>query len=82
MAVMAPALGERTVRVIGTRRDRFVEFEFSLRDQDLSVQLVLPYPEFVEFCEEQSATTLPLSASVAPAFERLRRSATTTGKPR
>ena len=82
MAVMAPELGERTVRVIGTRQDRFVEFEFSLRDQDLSVQLVLPYPEFVEFCEEQSATTLPLVASVAPAFERLRRSFTPTGKPR
>ena len=82
MAVMAPGLGERTVRVIGTRQDRFVEFEFSLGDHDLSVQLVLPYPEFVEFCAEQSATTLPLGASVAPAFERLQRSFAATGKPR
>ena len=82
MAVMAPGLGERAVRVVGVRRNRFVEFEFLLRDQDLSLQLVLPYPEFVAFCAEQGVAALPPAAGVAPAFERLQLSVKSTGGPR
>ncbi len=82
MAVLAPGLGDRAVRVVGVRGDRFVEFEFLLRDQDLSLQLVLPYPEFVAFCAEQDAAPLPPAAGVAGAFERLKHSVKSTGKPR
>ncbi len=82
MAMMAPGLGERAVRVIGVRRNRFVEFEFSLRDQDLSLQLVLPYPEFVEFCAEQGAAILPPTPGVTSALGRLQRSVKPIGKPR
>ncbi len=73
MAVTAPGLGERAVRVVGVRRARFVEFEFWLSRQDLSLQLVLPYPQFVEFCAEQGAAVLPPRSDAAQAFARLQR---------
>ncbi len=82
MEMMAPGLGARAVRVVGVRRDRFVEFEFLLREQDLSLQLVLPYPDCVKFCAEQGAGTVPPTPGVASALERLRRSVKSIGKPR
>ena len=38
------------VRVTGTREARFVEFEFSIGDPDLAVELVLQFYQFREFC--------------------------------
>lgn len=56
----APAerLGPCTVRVLGTRLDRYVEFEFSLNDPDLTVELVMPFAAFDEFCTAHGARVL------------------------
>ena len=43
------------VRVLGTRLGRFVEFEYSLGDGDLSVELILPTRAFEDFCRARSA---------------------------
>jgi hypothetical protein len=56
--------GDAAVRVTGVRRSRFVEFEFSL-DADLVVELVLPYGEFREFCDEHHVRMLPADGEAA-----------------
>jgi hypothetical protein len=58
------------VRIIGSRLGRYVEFEFSVNDQDLTVELILPFSAFDEFCELQNATVLPPEPAVADALER------------
>ena len=47
------------MRVTGVRRHHFVEFDYALGDDDLAVEMVLPYPEFVEFCATHDAEMLP-----------------------
>ncbi|HVI52854.1 MAG TPA: phenol hydroxylase subunit [Candidatus Sulfotelmatobacter sp.] len=50
----------RHVRVKSVRNGKYVEFEFSILDADLSVELIMPFPAFSEFCQAQNATvTLP-----------------------
>lgn len=50
--------GRSTVKVLGTRLDRYVEFEFSLNDPDLTVDLVMPFAAFDEFCAVNGARVL------------------------
>lgn len=64
-------LGNAFVRVIGTRLGRFVEFEFSMNDADLTVELVLPFAAFEEFRIAQNATLLPTAKEAAEEFETL-----------
>jgi phenol/toluene 2-monooxygenase (NADH) P0/A0 len=54
-----PNWGDALVRVTRVRREKFVEFEFAIGDEDVQVELVLPYPMFMEFCELREATMLP-----------------------
>lgn len=50
----------RHVRVKSIRKGRFVEFAFSVLDADLSIELIMPFQAFSEFCAMQNATvTLP-----------------------
>ena len=56
--------GDATVRVTGVRRSKFVEFDFSLGDE-LVVELVMPYHEFVTFCDEHQAEMLPADGEAA-----------------
>ncbi len=62
--------GDAFVRVTGVRRQRFVEFEFSLGDE-LVVELVMPYHEFRTFCDEHNARVLPSEGEAALAFMAL-----------
>lgn len=64
-------LGKAFVRVTGTRGDKFVEFEFSVNDNDLMVELILPISAFDEFCVLQDAVALPPAPDAAGAFEQL-----------
>jgi len=64
-------LGKAFVRVTGTRNGRFVEFEFSVNDNDLMVELILPIAAFDEFCVLQDAVVLPPAPEAASAFEQL-----------
>lgn len=58
------------VRVIGSRLDSYVEFEFSVNDPDLTVELILPFQAFEDFCERQGAIVLPPAPEVADALDR------------
>lgn len=46
------------VRIIGQRLERFIEFEYILNDDDLTIELVLPISAFEEFCTLQNAIIL------------------------
>jgi phenol hydroxylase P0 protein len=53
---------DTAIKVLRTRRNLFVEFEFQWGDPDLAVELVLPYPAFREFCTEHQSRILPADA--------------------
>jgi len=59
------------VRILGTRLGRFVEFEFSLGDGDLAVELILPLLAFEEFRKAQNAILLAPAESIAAELDRL-----------
>jgi hypothetical protein len=71
--------GNATVRVTRIRRSRFVEFEFSL-EPELTVELVMPYPEFQRFCAEHHVRTLPGEEEAALALIRLAEHYGSTGE--
>lgn len=50
-------VGKRYVRVTGAH-DGFVEFDFSIGDPDITVELILPRPAFEEFCRANKAVHL------------------------
>ena len=62
---------KKFVRVTGVRSSRYVEFEFSVNDADLTVELILPFSAFEEFCTLQEATRLAPDAEVAGELEKL-----------
>lgn len=59
------------VRVLGTRLGRFAEFEFSLGDSDLAVELILPLLAFEEFRKAQNAILFPPAESIAAELDKL-----------
>ncbi len=59
------------VRMIGVRLGRFVEFEYFLDDGTLSVELILPFPAFQEFCKARKATIVPPDEKIASDVDRL-----------
>jgi phenol hydroxylase P0 protein len=59
------------VRVTGTRLDKYVEFEFSVNDADLTVELILPFTAFDEFCRLQNVTVLPPDSAASAKLEQL-----------
>jgi phenol hydroxylase P0 protein len=65
------AVLKKFVRVTGTRLDRYVEFEFSVNDADLTVELILPFAAFDEFCALQEAVVLPPEPEAAGELELL-----------
>ncbi|MBP2227913.1 hypothetical protein J2847_001195 [Azospirillum agricola] len=55
------------VRVMAIRDGRFVEFAYALGDDDLSVELIMPFAAFDEFCRREGAVMLgPAEAAGAP----------------
>lgn len=65
---MVPAVldtRQRWVRVTGERGDGFVEFDFSVGEPDLCVEMILPPEAFAEFCAANRVTMLPPRAPEA-----------------
>lgn len=59
------------VRILGTRAGKFIEFEFSLGDGLLAVELILPPAAFAEFCRARGADVLPPDPETAETVERM-----------
>ena len=51
------------VRVTGKRDDGFVEFEFSVGQPEVALEMVLKQQDFEKFCEEQKVTFLDEEAA-------------------
>ncbi len=49
---------QRFVRVTAERDDGFIEFDFSLGDADLYVELIMPKETFQEFCDNNHVAFL------------------------
>lgn len=62
---------EKAVRVIGVRRGLYVEFEFIAGDPLLTVELIMPFGAFQEFCAANEVVMLPAAAEVQEAFSLL-----------
>ncbi len=62
--------GKTFVKVKGTRLGKFIEFEFSINDEDLTIELILPVHAFREFCTAQNVTVLPSDPSAGVDAER------------
>ncbi|HEY0251239.1 MAG TPA: phenol hydroxylase subunit [Kofleriaceae bacterium] len=50
-----PDLSQRHVRITRAAPNGFIEFEFTIADRDLSVDLILPQAAFEEFCATNGA---------------------------
>lgn len=61
----------RWAKITGTR-GLFVEFDFTVGDPDLTVELIMPYQAFVEFCRDNNVSVLPTGGDVVEAFEKLK----------
>ena len=63
---------KKFVRVTGVRSARYVEFEFSVNDADLTVELILPFAAFEEFCALQEVVRLPPAEGVGGRVRKTR----------
>lgn len=59
-----------SVQVFRVRRERFVEFEFSMAPE-LAIELVMPVAEFERFCDEHHLRRLPGEPGVDAAVDHL-----------
>lgn len=59
------------VRILGVRGGKFIEFEYSLDDGVLAVELILPPKAFEEFCLARGADVLPPDPETAESIERM-----------
>jgi len=55
--------GRRYVRICKRRLDGFIEFEFSIGDPELAVELMLPEAAFHEFCLANEVIVLDPASS-------------------
>ena len=60
------------VRVTGVLHHKFVEFDFSIDEPTLFVELVLPFDQFKHFCETHQAKELTAEQEAAVDLDRLK----------
>jgi phenol hydroxylase P0 protein len=51
-------MSKRYVRVNNIRNNELVEFDFSIGDPSLFVELILPFSQFKQFCKTHNAQDL------------------------
>lgn len=73
-----PGRNAAHVRILGVRSGKFIEFEYSLDDGVLAIELILPPAAFEEFCRARGADVLPPDPQTGEAIERM---AWRTGQP-
>ncbi|MBM7456770.1 phenol hydroxylase P0 protein [Oceanisphaera litoralis] len=60
------------IRVTGTQRQRFVEFEFSVGDPELAVDMIMPLQAFEEFCARHGVQHLSAEQVAQVEYDRLK----------
>ncbi|MFJ4373973.1 phenol hydroxylase subunit [Pseudomonas japonica] len=71
-AEIPPDEPARYVRITGTQRQRFVEFEFSLGDPELAVEMIMPFDAFEEFCARNQIRRLSPEQIAQLEYDRLK----------
>lgn len=61
----------KSVRVFGIRKGKFLEFEFTMGCEELTIELIMPYAIFKEFCETNHVAEINCDISVRAEFDRL-----------
>ena len=64
--------GQRYVRVTNVVKEKYVEFEFSIEDPTIHVELVLPFAHFKKFCEDNDAKHLSPEQEAAVEYDKLK----------
>lgn len=62
---------KKYVRLTGIKDSKYVEFDFSIDDPEIVVELVLPYDMFCSFCETNRVEKLPPCGDVQEQYNRM-----------
>lgn len=60
------------IHVTGTQREKFIEFEFSIGDPELAVEMIMPVSAFEEFCAFHQVQHLTADEVCALEYERMK----------
>ena len=63
---------QRYVRVTGVRDKKFVEFDFSIGDPTLFVELMLPFEHFKKFCKRNDTKELTTKQCAQVDYDQLK----------
>jgi phenol hydroxylase P0 protein len=72
---------QKYVRVTGIRNKKFVEFDFSMGDPTIFVELILPHKAFEEFCAHNNVKELTAEQAIAVDYDKLKWRNGVPGKP-
>ena len=64
-------LKNKYVRVTGIRDDKFIEFDFSIDDPEIFVELVLPTDMFQTFCTNNNVKILDAENDTQAEYDRM-----------
>ena len=64
-------LKNKYVRVTGVRNDKFIEFDFSIDDPEIFVELVLPTEMFQTFCTNNNVKFMQAEANTQAESDRM-----------
>ncbi len=62
---------EKTARITGIRKGRFIEFDYTVGAPELTVELVMPLSAFREFCDLNHVHTVTTEATIRKDYEQL-----------
>lgn len=70
--IIAGIEGQRYVRITKVLHDKYVEFEFSIGDPTINVELVLPFEHFRKFCKDNNAQHMNAEQEAAVDYDKLK----------
>ncbi|WP_166171636.1 phenol hydroxylase subunit [Acinetobacter sp. SA01] len=60
------------IHITGTQRDKYIEFEFSIGDPELAVEMIMPVTAFEEFCNRHQVKYLTTDEVCKLEYERMK----------
>ncbi len=65
-------ISKNYVRITGIRDNRLIEFDFSIGEPEMYVELVLPFPAFEEFCAHNKVTHMTRKEAALVDYDRMK----------
>ncbi|MGE8561181.1 MAG: phenol hydroxylase subunit [Acinetobacter sp.] len=60
------------IHITGTQREKYIEFEFSIDDPELAVEMIMPVKAFDEFCMQHQVQHLTADEVCKLEYERMK----------